>query len=205
MRQKITLCITLIMTSLSAFSQLDGQWSVEGNYGVGFASRPALKSSGTINGATRYMINEMWGVKGDFAFEEFRTDDKFKTGVDYIRLSAQAVYNVGRALDWPAYTDGYINGLLHAGLGYSHFSSTITTNDDNMGNIIIGFTPQLFITERVTLQADASYTVHIRQHFDYDGYYHYPGPARAFIGGQYNLTVGMVIYLGRTSSDYDWR
>ncbi|MXN92032.1 hypothetical protein GR160_12425 [Flavobacterium sp. Sd200] len=205
MTQKITLVITLLLTSLSAFSQLDGQWSIEGNYGVGFASRPSLKSDGTINCATRYMFDEFWGVKGDFAFEKFRTDERIPTGVDYFRISAQAVYNIGRALEWPAYTDGYINGLLHAGLGYSHFSSTVTTNDDNMGNIIIGFTPQFQLSERVAIQADASYIVHIRQHFDYDGYYHFPGPPKPFIGGQYNLTFGLVIYLGRTSSDYDWR
>lgn len=205
MKQKITIFILLIFTSLPSFAQLDGQWSLEGNYGVGFASRPSLMSTGSFNAATRYMIDEYWGVKGDIAAEKFRTDGRIQTGVNYIRLSAQAVYNVGRALDWPAYTNGYINGLLHAGLGYSRFSSTVTTNDDNMGNLIIGFTPQLFLSENIALQADASYVLHIRQHFDYDGYYHYPGPPKPFIGGQYNLSLGLVVYLGRTGSDYDWR
>jgi OOP family OmpA-OmpF porin len=206
MNQKITIYFLLMMTSLSGFAQkLDGQWSVEGNYGAGFSGTPGLVNFGTYNVGLRYMKNEMWGFKVDFSGDKFRTDERIETGVDYMRASAQAVYNVGRALDWPAYTGGYVNALLHAGVGYSHFKSTVTTNDDNMGNVIIGFTPQIFISDRVAFQADASYIVNVRQHFDYDGFYRYDGAPKAFAGGQANITVGILIYIGKTGSDYDWR
>jgi Outer membrane protein beta-barrel domain len=206
MKNKITLSILLVLCSLTAFSQ-NGQFSIEGGYGTGISSKSSsVSSNGHFEAGVRYMFNEHIGLKGDFAQDEFTTKSGVETGSTYQRVSLQAVYNIGRDLYFPDYTDGLLNTLIHAGAGLSRIESTEIEKADRIGNLIIGITPQLFITRNITLHTDISYVVNIRQHYDFDGYRHYKDDtSKAFVGGLFNASVGLTIYLGRNASDNDWR
>ena len=180
------------------------QYSLEGAYGIGQSGKPSLTGS-HYNFGVRYMLDEYWGIKFDFGHDKYRTDLTPETGVNYTRISAQAVQNLGRTLGVPGATGGYLNMLAHGGIGYSHFSSTTTTNEDNMANVIVGITPQIYIFKNISLQIDASYVVNFSQHFDYNGYYRFSGEPQSFTGGQFNASIGLIFYLGKQQSDYDWR
>jgi hypothetical protein len=205
MKLKIILCIALLVTSVSGFSQnQEGQYSFEAGYGIGLSGKPNLTGS-HYNIGFRYMFDPSWGVKVDFANDKYRTDANPETGINYTRISAQAVYNLGRDLGVPDFTGQSVNILAHGGLGYSRASSTELSQDDNMGNLIIGLTPQIYIFKNMSLQLDVSYVANLLQHFDYDGYYRFDGEPKSFTGGQLNASIGIVYYLGKRHSDYDWR
>jgi hypothetical protein len=206
MKNKLILGIALILMSVSAFAQKqEGQYSLEAAYGLGFSGKPALTDTGHYNFGIRYMFEPNWGVKVDFGHDKFRTDTTPENGVNYTRVSAQAVYNLGRSLDLPRVTGGYINALAHAGFGLSQFTSTQTPNKDNMGNLIIGITPQVYIFENMSVQLDFSYVTNVMQHFDYDGSYRHLSDQKSFVGSQLNASIGIIYYLGKRHSDYDWR
>ena len=206
MKKGFALSGILFLMSLSLFAQNnEGQYSVEGGYGLGLSGKPGITDYGHFNVGLRYMISPTWGVKFDYGHDKFRTNSTPETGVDYNRISAQAVYNAGRDLNLPVATNGYVNLLLHAGAGLSRSSSTQMSNKDNMGNLIIGITPQFYISPRFAIQADFSYVANLLQHFDYDGNYRYAGEPKSFTGGQTNISIGLVYYMGKRKSDYDWR
>ena len=205
MKNKITLSILFAVLSITAYCQ-NGQFSLEGGYGVGISSRSAVSGQGHFEFGARYMFNEYIGIKADYGQDKFSTKTGVETGSTYQRVSLQAVYNVGRALYFPDYTDGLVNALVHAGAGLSRIESTVLNDDDRIGNVIVGVTPQLFITRNLTLHADLSYVVNIRQHYDFDGYQHFKDDvAKPFVGGLLNASVGLTLYLGRNESDNDWR
>lgn len=204
MKLNIILCCAMLV-SLSALGQrTEGQYSLEGAYGIAQSGKPSLTGS-HYNFGVRYMFDEYWGIKADFGHDKYRTNTTPETGVNYTRISFQAVQNLGRTLGMTYATQGYLNVLVHGGLGYSHFTSTVSTNDDNMANVIVGFTPQVYLTKYLSLQLDASYVVNLSQHFDYNGYYRFNGAPKAFVGSQANVSVGLILYLGKRESDYDWR
>jgi len=205
MKLNIILSFALLVTTLSVFAQnTEGQYSLEGAYGIGQSGKPSLTGS-HYNFGVRYMFDEYWGIKADFGHDKYRTDLTPETGVNYTRISLQAVENLGRTLGVPDVTAGYINILAHGGIGYSHSKSTVSINDDNMANVIIGLTPQIYLFKNLALQFDASYVVNLSQHFDYDGYYRFKGAPKSFTGSQLNASVGLILYLGKRESDFDWR
>ncbi|WP_160316437.1 outer membrane beta-barrel protein [Flavobacterium akiainvivens] len=205
--KKSILAFLMLIISLSTFSQEShGQFSLEGSYGLSIASTPNLTDTKYFNIGGRYMFNEFWGIKAFYSQDKFRTDATPATGVDYKIISAQAVYNVGRALSLPRYTGGFVNVLAHAGLGYTYAKSNIFPNDDNIGNVTIGITPQIYIIKNLTLHTDLSYTLNIKQHYRMDGYPHdMVDRSNFFTGGILNASIGLTLYLGKHGSDNDWR
>jgi len=205
--KKLVVLFLLSITSFTAFSQESrSQFSIEGAYGISVASTPSLTDTQYFNIGGRYMFNEYWGIKAFYSQDKFRTNDTPETGVDYKIVSAQAVYNVGRALSLPRVTGGYVNMLAHAGLGYTYAKSNIYTSDDNIGNVTVGLTPQFYIIKNLALHADVSYTLNIKQHYRMDGYPNsLTDRTKSFTGGILNASIGLTLYLGKNGSDNDWR
>lgn len=206
MKSKIFFCIVLTFITLSGFAQKqEGQYSLEATYGGSFASKPSISGFGHYDFGVRYMFEPNWGIKFDFGHDTFRNDETPEQGVDYTRLSLQAVHNLGRTLNIPKVTGGAVNALAHAGLGISVSKSTQQKTKDNMGNLIVGVTPQIYIFQDMSLQLDFSYVVNLLQHFDYDGTYRFEGAPKSFTGGHATASIGIIYYLGKRHSDYDWR
>jgi len=210
MKASFTLLIVALLCSVSMYSQRSfGQYSVEAGYGIGISGKPGLTDNAHFNIGGRYMFNEYWGVKGDFGHDEFYNDAD--EGVKYNRLTAHAIYNLGRYISLPDATNGYFNVLAHGGLGVGMFKSNSPTirpsqrDTDAMGDLILGLTPQFWLSENLALHVDAAYTVHFSQHFNYSGEFRTPYGPKAFVGGQFNASIGLTLYLGRNRSDNDWR
>jgi len=208
---RLTLLIAALFCSLSMYSQRSfGQYSVEAGYGIGISGKPGLSDMSHFNVGGRYMFNEKWGVKAIYAHDEFLNDDDH--GVEHHRATASAVYNLGRKIDLPGKTNGYFNVLGHGGLGLSYFKSNSPIINrpeqrdfDWMGDVVLGITPQFWISENIAAHADASYIVHFSQHFNYSGEFREPVGPKAFVGGQFNASIGLTVYFGRNRNDNDWR
>nr|WP_322624090.1 outer membrane beta-barrel protein [uncultured Flavobacterium sp.] len=209
--KKITLlAIALLLSAFAMGQRRYYQYSIEGGYGLGISGKPISTEFTSFNVGARLMWNDNWGLKGDFGRSTFRHDAPLpirETGVDYNRLSAQIVYNLGRNLNIADYVDN-INVLAHGGLGYSWIKPVnvpATDMTDSMGHAIFGLTPQYFISDNISINADWSYIVNFSQHRNYDGYLKHNDKVKSFTGGLSTVSLGLTIYLGRNGSDRDWR
>lgn len=198
MKKRITFLVLLF--SAVVFGQRGSeQYSIELDYGM--SSGDGITGFSHIGGGFRYMPNEFWGVKGDFALDKFRTDEPEDGGTDYTRISVQGVYNIGRKLNFGDFANGYFNTLVHAGAGISLLQSEFAesgSDPDRIGNIIIGITPQLYLSDRIALTLDASYIFNLKQHYGFDGTYPNGSPKdNEFVGNMFTASVGISFYLGR--------
>ena len=208
MTKIITLITFLLFTAGVSAQRTYDQYSAEIEYGYNSVSSPQMSGMNHIGVGLRYMLDEYWGFKVEYANDRFRTDDVPKLGTNYNRFTLQGVHNLGRTLDIPYSTGDRINLLAHAGLGYSALQSLKKGGIDNIGHVIVGLTPQVFLTESVSLNLDLSYIFNFSQHYNYDGTYPTGSLARdqdKFTGNIINASVGFTFYFGKNGSDPDWR
>ncbi len=207
MIKKITLLLLFLSlwTNIHAPRRFD-QYSLEAGYGLGVSGAPGIKQFSHFDIGFRYMVDEYWGIKFDFGSDKFRTDDTPELGTDYQRFSVQGVYNVGRAIDMSGFANGYFNMLAHGGLGYSSLKSIANKAEtDNIGNVIIGITPQVWISDDFALMLDTSLIFNFSQHYDFDGTYPKGKPTNnAFTGYVMNVSLGITYYFGRNGNGSDW-
>lgn len=208
---KKTVTLLALALSMSAFSQGSccptggnrfDQISLEAEYGLNYSRNPSQSDFKHWGIGIRYMFNEYWGVKLDYANDRFSDDNGKKgTGSLYYRLSAQAVYNIGRALNFNELTNGNFNLLLHSGVGYSHLNVYERENSDNIGNFIIGGTLQYYISDRFALTGDVSGILNFSQQNRFDSSH-----ARdTFTGKMLNASIGLTYYFGKNKNTADWR
>lgn len=206
MKKITTLLLFLVFSSAFAQRTYD-QYSLEASYGVSQAMDPSMTDFQHIDAGFRYMFDEYWGVKAEYGTDSFRTDTEPKGGTNYHRITLQGVYNVGRLLDLPYNTGDRINLLAHAGLGYSALKSTYRAGIDNIGHIIVGLTPQFYISDQIAIHADVSYVMNFTQHYLFDGTYPEGSvkSGEAFRSGIINGSAGITFYFGKNENDSDWR
>jgi hypothetical protein len=200
MKKKIA--ILALLLSAAAFSQEHfQQYSIEADYGFNYVRNPKLSGLNHFGVGFRYMIDEYWGVKFDYGHESFSTNTSAGTGSDYHRFSAQAVYNLGRALNFRQLTNGNVNMLLHAGLGASGLDSDTLEGMDKMGNVIAGGTLQLYVSDSFAITGDASGILNFSQQRRFDGI----SNGGEFTGKMFTVSLGLTYYFGRNKSTADWR
>ncbi|OIQ21484.1 MAG: hypothetical protein BM557_04340 [Flavobacterium sp. MedPE-SWcel] len=205
MIKKLPLLLLLVSICANAQRKFD-QYSLEAGYGLGVSGDPGISQFSHFEIGFRYMLDESWGIKFDFGSDKFRTGSNPELGTDYNRYSFQVVHNLGRTIALPDYTNGYINMLAHAGLGYSSLKSINGQDADNIGNIIIGITPQYYLSDSFALTFDASYILNVTQHYNFDGTYPNGKPSgNAFTGTVINASFGITYYFGRNKNGSDWR
>ncbi|GGB72515.1 hypothetical protein GCM10007424_10570 [Flavobacterium suaedae] len=206
MIRKLTFIAMLIVVNFGYSQSKFDQYSLEAGYGMAASGDPSISGFTHFDAGFRYMVDEYWGIKFDFGLDQFRTGSNPELGTDYKRFSVQGVYNLGRTLDLPNMTNGYINALAHGGLGYSSLKSINRNGVDNIGNVIIGITPQVYISDNFAFMMDASFILNFTQHYNFAGEYPDGSPTdNAFTGKMFNLSFGLTYYFGRNSSDVDWR
>lgn len=185
------------------------QYSIEASYGLGISGYPGITGFSHYEIGFRYMVDQYWGIKFDYGSDNFRTGDNPELGSDYKRYSIQGVYNLGRALKLTNGAVKNINLLAHGGMGYSSLESSSERGVDNIGHVIVGLTPQLYLNNSLALMLDTSYTINFSQHYNFDGT-HPPKPEGstalpAFTSHVFNVSVGLTYYFGKNKSNTDWR
>lgn len=192
---------------MQAFSQMSvnrnrfNQFSIEAEYGLTYTRAHNNTSFRHYGFGFRYMFDEYWGIKADYAHDGIDGNDVKGTGSLYDRVSLQAVYNIGRFFNLTYLTNGSVNLLLHSGVGYSRLDPYENIRYDNIGNFIIGGTAQLYINESFALTGDLSGILNFRQQYNFNSNF----IGKTYTGKMLNASIGITYYIGRNKNRSDWR
>jgi OOP family OmpA-OmpF porin len=209
---KIKLLLTLLLVSfLSSAQYRFNQFSIEAGAGYVLAGNPYSKEYDSnfsgfrhIDLGVRYMIDENYGVRLTYANDRFLQSNGSKVGINYNRFGVDGVYNLGRLIDL-AYASNETVGLLgHVGVGYTIASPLSGEKTERIGTVSIGFTPQFKLSENTVFYTDFSANANIKQHYRFDGDRTYSGELKSSIGSHYNISFGLMIYLGENRYHADW-
>lgn len=218
---------TLLAGSLAfaANAQEFNKWSLEATTGFNKAMAPLTAGylSPTLNIGhadlgVRYMFNEKFGAKLDYGFGSFKESQGNSPEFDtkYFRLNLQGVANVGRMMNFETFSNR-VGLLFHTGAGIGVVNPEMNQYNwfnDRVYTLIFGFTPQLKLTEKISLVGDVSTILNGRQTITFDGVNTIlPStmPNASTNNGYYGAngtwwtgTLGLNIYLGKQDQHADW-
>ena len=207
MRKQILALTALV--ALGANAQEYNKWSVDVNFGankptVGFTSGYATKTPNfwTLNGGVRYMFNNKFGLRlggGYDKFAEGKKSPKFNSNIWNVNL--QGVANLGRVLSFEDWTRD-LGLLAHAGFGIGQLKGDYLKKADNIGFLTAGLTPQVRLSNRVSLLVDGSVYFYAKQNRTFDG--KSATTKRGFQGVNFTGTVGLQVALGKNLVHADW-
>ena len=209
---KIKLLFVLLLVSSLSFAQYRfNQFSLEAGAGYVLAGNHYNDSYGSnfsgfrhIDLGVRYMINENYGVRLTYANDRFLQANGSKIGVNYNRIGVDGIYNLGRLIDL-AYNSNENVGLLgHVGIGYTKSAPLSGEQAERIGTVTIGFTPQFKLGENTVFYTDFSANANLKQHLGFDGGSIYTDHLKSTIGSHYNISFGLMIYLGQNRYHADW-
>ena len=207
MRKQILALTALV--ALGANAQEYNKWSIDVNGGVnkptvGLTSGYATKTPNlwTLNGGVRYMFNNKFGLRlagGYDKFENGKNSPKFNSNLWNVNL--QAVANLGRVLSFEDWTRD-LGLLLHTGVGAGQLKGDNISKADNLGFFTFGLTPQIRLSNRVSLLLDGSVYLYAKQDRSFDGVSALAD--RGFQGTNFTGTIGLQVALGRNLVHADW-
>jgi OOP family OmpA-OmpF porin len=174
--------------------ELYNHWSLEFNVGSNkpvapfesgfYASDPNRFSNlGAIdhyNFGLRYMASNIFGVRVGVGYDKISNLESNSSGQFNLSLytaSFEGVLNLGRLARFETFTNR-LNVLTHFGLQTTY--KTVNTRlgvtvpsgtgkSEQDGGIVFGLSPQVRITDRISILADFSYFTNFRQHINWDG------------------------------------
>ena len=207
MRKQILALTALV--ALGANAQEYNKWSVDVNFGankptVGFTSGYSTRTPGfwTLNGGVRYMFNNKFGLRlggGYDKFVEGKKSPEFNSNIWNVNL--QGVANLGRVLSFEDWTRD-LGLLAHAGFGIGQLKGDYISKADNIGFVTAGLTPQVRLSNRVSLLVDGSVYFYARQNRTFDGLS--ATTRRGFQTLSFTGTVGLQVALGKNLVHADW-
>ena len=218
MKRQFLAFVMTILLSLGVNAQDYNKWSIDASGGVSvlsssgfsegyFASVPNVW---TTNGGIRYMFNNKFGLRLGGGFDQLQhagNSPKFATRI--WNVNVQGVANLGRVLAFEEFTKNI--GLLgHFGVGYGYMTSKSFKGVDNLGIITFGITPQVRLSDRVTLLLSGTFNWYLTQHYTFNGESLTKDvnvtPMRNvnFQGLNFTATAGLQIALGKKRVHADW-
>ena len=163
-----------------------------------------------MNGGIRYMFNNKFGLRLGGGFDQLQhagNSPKFATRI--WNVNVQGVANLGRVLAFEEFTKNI--GLLgHFGVGYGYMTSKSFKGVDNLGIITFGITPQVRLSDRVTLLLSGTFNWYLTQHYTFNGESLTKDPNVTpmrnvnFQGLNFTATAGLQIALGKKRVHADW-
>ena len=195
---------------------LYNKWSLDITAGVNKPERPfsldAFSStpsffSGAIG--ARYMFNTKAGIRANIGYNSFTeaSDSVIEFESALYTFSLEGVFNLGSIHDFHEWSNGF-NILAHGGFGYGRLTSSSPIDRsfgdaDQMLSVMAGITPQVRLSDRVSLVGDISAIGNIRQDLNFDGTVA-DRRRRGFDGFYVTASVGLNIYLGKNEKHADW-
>jgi OOP family OmpA-OmpF porin len=175
-----------------------------------FASNPTKHFDFNFNHftvAARYMISPRFGVKLDVAYDNLTEADdsgSLPFEMQHIRIGAQGVVNAVRLFNFEDRA-GRFGLLFHGGFQVAQMTPQMGINEGrnewNAG-LILGFTPQIRLANRIALFADFTVNSNVRQHFNWDGAY--SDENNNLAGSLYSTSLGLSYSFGPQNMHGDW-
>lgn len=212
--KKIALLIFLLSAFVS-YSQ-DGDYnrfSIEASYGLSQPLSPKNNSgyeAKTFSGfrhfelGGRYMLNQKYGVKLSYSFDKFQQKDHSDLSVTNHKIGAEMVFNLSHLLNFHFSMKRNFQIQTHTGFGITFSRPSSIDNTEHIGNLILGITPQVKISDRIALTTDLSYNYIFKQHYYYSGVLIDPD-YESVSGSFVNISLGVQFYLGRNELHADWK
>jgi hypothetical protein len=146
----------------------------------------------TVNLGIQHMLKRQYGVKLDFGFNRFKSDDdvpEFK--INYSRINAQFVFDPS---EYIGFLPMRLRTVLHAGPGLSFVKplGNLGDNKQTYLNLLGGLELHYAINEKVSVYTDIAYLYGLTSLENYDPVLSGLG---AFNGSVFNLTFGVAISL----------
>ena len=218
MKRQFLAFVMAILFSLGVNAQDYNKWSIDAGAGVSILSSSGLSEGyntpfpnlWTMNGGIRYMFNNKFGVRVGGGFDQLNqagNSPKFATRI--WNVNVQGVANLGRVLAFEEFTKNI--GLLgHVGVGYGYMTSKNFKGVDNLGIITFGLTPQVRLSDRVTLLLSGTFNWYLTQQYTFNGenltkdVNMTPMRHVNFQGLNFTATAGLQIALGKKQVHADW-
>lgn len=218
MKRQFLAFVMAILFSLGVNAQDYNKWSIDTGAGVSILSSSGLSEGyntpfpnlWTMNGGIRYMFNNKFGVRVGGGFDQLNqagNSPKFATRI--WNVNVQGVANLGRVLAFEEFTKNI--GLLgHVGVGYGYMTSKNFRGVDNLGIITFGLTPQVRLSDRVTLLLSGTFNWYLTQQYTFNGenltkdVNMTPMRHVNFQGLNFTATAGLQIALGKKRVHADW-
>ena len=218
MKKQFLAFVMAILFSLGVNAQDYNKWSIDAGAGVSILSSSGLSEGyntpfpnlWTMNGGIRYMFNNKFGVRVGGGFDQLNqagNSPKFATRI--WNVNVQGVANLGRVLAFEEFTKNI--GLLgHVGVGYGYMTSKNFRGVDNLGIITFGLTPQVRLSDRVTLLLSGTFNWYLTQQYTFNGenltkdVNMTPMRHVNFQGLNFTATAGLQIALGKKRVHADW-
>ncbi|MFB9057045.1 OmpA family protein [Mariniflexile ostreae] len=221
--KKITLAaLSLLFTTALIAQENYNRWSVEAGANMtkpfkGYSNGAydvAMDESIGGEFTARYMINSKFGFQlGGFYSELKPTNSSLPFQTEYYGAQIEAVANLGTLLGFREWTQRF-NVLAHAGGGVSivnPVSGSVNASPSPLyGNgkadytptLVVGITPQLRLSDRVALFADASFQGNWKQDYAWDT--NSKIGSRFIESGLVTVSAGIQVYLGKSKKHADW-
>ena len=210
----------LILSGITSFAQEKefNKISVEANYGLSLPVTPIPdgRKAGEFNGfshfslGARYMFLPEIGAKISYAHDKFQDSKSTSNNLVYHRLDIEAVSNLVALFNFEGDFWEDFGLLAHAGGGIISANPSDITNNEKVGNIVMGVNPMYRLSEKLALSLDFAYNISPKQHFGFDGSLIEQNlePSNeyiAFTGGFINVSVGLKYYIGNKGAHADWQ
>ncbi|WP_159429426.1 OmpA family protein [Psychroflexus halocasei] len=190
------------------------KWSINANVGLLTASGPYISghsdylSDLTYGLGVRYMFNDKVGLMVDGAFAKVESDEHsaFDFSTKYSRVGLQGVVNLGSVLNFNTFTNR-LGLLAHAGAGatFLSYDDGALADNEKAVHLILGFTPQFRVSDRVSLFLDVAMQGNLKQDITMDGMQYTRGSStHGFDGMVTTLSAGISVYLGGNQYHADW-
>lgn len=224
MKKQLLLTFLLgIVCCYNTFSQeedtttkaLYNKWSIDISAGLNKPVRPVVSgafsstpSPFTVNLGARYMFNTKAGLRAGLGYNSFTEGDanvEFESTL--YTFSLEGVINLGNVLDFKEWTQDF-SILAHGGMGYGRLTSKTPVDRsfgdaDQVLSAIVGISPQVRLSDRISLFGDVTAVGNIRQNLTFDGSVT-NRVLRGFDGFYITGTVGVNIALGKSEVHADW-
>lgn len=173
--KKLAVAAVAILSAVQAQAQQETFLSkvrLEAGYGYNQALSPDnvdrtdVSGVNTLQLGANYQINSLWGVRGTYSNTTFKHKDVDDAGINYNKLTAEAVFEVLQAI---RPSESKFQLAAHAGFGLNFGKSKATDVNDNIGNFQIGLMPKYNITSRIGVFLDGTYIMNFSQNLGYNG------------------------------------
>jgi OmpA-OmpF porin, OOP family len=212
MKYAITLILGLTFTHFS-YSQDStyNRFSVDAQFGLNNPLEPMTDNydAATLNLfhvglGFRYALNTKFGLRLGGGFDDFMEREGTPVfSSQYYRVSLEGVANLGNIMDFQTWTRR-VGLLFHMGAGYSVLNGSLIPANHMMHGII-GLTPQVRLSERFSMNLDASVIANIYQNYTYDlRSLNTSVNSRGVDGYLVNLSLGLQYNFGKNARHADW-
>ncbi len=156
---------------------------------------------------SRYMLSDLFGISVNFSYDNFhepKDSQSLPFETTQYMFQLQGVANVGKVLNFPTFLSKRFDLLAHFGGQLARFNVDEGVNEgvwERDGGFIMGLTPQVKLSKRISILGDAGYELNVRQHLNWDGNAH---SQTNLVGSKVTLSVGLSVSLGKHKGHIDW-